>query len=193
MDAMELTTAKTTSDLEQILALQRRNLPSSLSADELREQGFVTVVHTLQNLLRMNMIHQHVIGKNGTRIIAYLLAMTEHSKEDIPVLEPMFAMFRQLSFAGRPLTDYHYIVVGQVCVDKDFRGQGILDRCYDFYRQTYSPVFDFAITEIDATNTRSLAAHKRIGFRELHRFYSADGIEWVIVIWDWKGLAFFQG
>jgi len=51
---------------------------------------------------------------------------------------------------------------------------------------TFVDKFDFAITEIDNRNQRSLNAHKRIGFREIHRYNSADKTEWVIVVWDWK-------
>lgn len=183
------TTANSTEDLQQILQLQQKNLPAALPEEEIRSQGFVTVVHREDDLQKMNTIEPHIIARDGDTVIAYLLAMTESSKNDIPVLVPMFATFEQLTFAGKQLTDYSYMVVGQVCVDKQYRGQGILDRCYDFYRQTFSPKYDFAITEIDAQNGRSLAAHKRIGFHELHRFHSPDGTEWVIVIWDWNNLA----
>jgi GNAT superfamily N-acetyltransferase len=183
------TTAETESDLQQILRLQQQNLAAALSTEEIREQGFVTVVHSLEDLQRINNIEPHVIAKDDGKVIAYLLAMTERSKEDIPVLRPMFAVFQSLVFAGRGLTQYRYLVVGQVCVDKAYRGQGILDQCYQFYRQTFQSKFDFAITEIDATNGRSLAAHKRIGFQEVHRFHSAAGTEWVIVIWDWNRLS----
>ena len=183
------TTAQTTEDLQQILHLQRQNLAATLPEEEIRQQGFVTVVHRLEDLVRMNRIEPHIIAKAAENVIAYLLAMTEASKEDIPVLKPMFAIFQKLSFAGKSLTKYLYMVVGQVCVDKAYRGQGVLDRCYDYYRETFQPRYDFAITETDALNGRSLAAHKRIGFQELHRFHSPDGTEWVIVIWDWNHLA----
>ena len=183
------TTAQATEDLQQILHLQRQNLAATLPEEEMRQQGFVTVVHRLEDLEQMTSIEPHIIAKEGEKVIAYLLAMTEASKEDIPVLKPMFAVFQDLSFAGKSLTQYQYMVVGQVCVDKAYRGQGVLDRCYEFYRETFQPHYDFAITEIDALNGRSLAAHKRIGFQELNRFHSPDGTEWVIVIWDWNHLA----
>jgi GNAT superfamily N-acetyltransferase len=173
-------------DLNGILHLQRRNLPVALSEDEIRSQGFVTVVHSIQDLDRMNSIEPHIIAKDKAHVIAYLLAMTTQSKDDIPVLRPMFAVFENLHFAGRKLSDCRYIVVGQVCVDKAYRGTGVLDACYAFYRDCLKEKYDFAITEIDVTNTRSLAAHKRIGFQELHRYTSPDKKEWVIVAWEWN-------
>ena len=48
--------------------------------------------------------------------------------------------------------------------------------------------YDFAITEIDSTNLRSLNAHKRIGFKTIHQFTDASQTNWVIVLWDWNNL-----
>jgi L-amino acid N-acyltransferase YncA len=182
-------TASTDEDLRGILQLQQQNLAVALSETEIRSEGFVTVKHSLDDLQRLNNMEQHVIAKKDEKVVAYLLAMTEDSKDDIPLLRPMFAVFQELSFAGKMLTHYRYLVVGQVCVGKGYRGQGILDQCYRWYKQNYSDKYDFAITEIDAINLRSLAAHKRVGFRELHRYPVPGGKEWVIVLWDWNDLA----
>lgn len=180
------TVAKNQKDLEGILSLQKANLAMHLSHDEIRSQGFVTVDHSFADLKKLNDIEQHVIGISGDKVIAYLLAMTEASKNDIPVLIPMFEQFSKLSFAGKKISSYHYIVVGQVCVDKDHRGKNVIDNCYAFYKQHFEKKYDFAITEIATSNTRSLKAHQRIGFREIHRF--TDTVEWSIVLWDWKNL-----
>ena len=50
---------------------------------------------------------------------------------------------------------------------------------------THISDFDFIITEISASNYRSLNAHKRIGFKKINTF--RDKIdEWDVVIWDWN-------
>lgn len=183
------TTASTDSDLHGILQLQQQNLTQALSVEERQSQGFVTVVHSFANLQQMNNIEKHVIAKDGEKVIAYLLAMTVQSKEDIPVLQPMFDLFSYIPFAGKALADYRYLVVGQVCVDKAYRGKGIFDKCYAFYKETYRGKYDFVITEIAATNQRSLAAHNRIGFQEFHRSESAGDTEWVIVLWNWNNVS----
>ncbi len=180
------TSAKTESDLKGILSLQQANLASNLSTDEISSQGFVTVVHSFADLKKMNDAEPHIIAKDGDKVIAYLLAMTPAAKDDIPVLKPMFQIFDAIQFNSQPVSSFQYIVVGQVCVDKEYRGQGVLDNCYLAYRNKFSPKYDFAITEIATRNTRSLAAHGRIGFTELHRYKTPDGDEWSIVIWDWK-------
>jgi L-amino acid N-acyltransferase YncA len=178
------TTSKSITDLAGIIELQKINLPSNLTEEEIAKEGFVTVVHSFDALKKMNAIEQHVIAKDADKVIAYLLAMTSQSKTEFPVLFSMFENFEKIAFRGKTLSDYHYIVVGQVCVAKGYRGQGILDNCYAEYKKQFKGKYDFAITEIATKNQRSVNAHKRIGFTEIHRFIAGD-VEWSIVIWEW--------
>ena len=179
------TTSQSNKELEGILQLQKANLAASLTAEEMASQGFVTVTHSLADLQKLNNIEQHVIAKDGDKIIAYLLAMTANSRDDIPVLKPMFESFEKVVYSGNPVSGYEYIVVGQVCIDKQYRGQGILDNCYAVYKEVFSGKYHFAITEIAIKNTRSLNAHKRIGFKEVYAYAAPDGVEWKIVLWEW--------
>ena len=180
------TTAETIADLEGILALQSVNLASSLDAEEIRSQGFVTVQHTMEILLGLNKRERHVIAKIGEEVIGYVLAMPRSARYDIPVLLPMFEVFDRISFRGRAVSDWDYIVAGQACVAKPYRGIGILEGCYHYYRECYAPAYDFLITEIARTNTRSLRAHQRIGFVPIHTYTDPGKTEWEIVVWDWS-------
>lgn len=186
---IEYIRAASVRDLEGILVLQKQNLPSALTTEEIQSQGFLTVIHSLEELKKLNEIEPHIIAKENGVVVAYLLAMTARSENDLPVLQPMFQMFRRVSFAGQPIASYNYLVVGQVCVAKSHRGQGVLDGCYSFYRETFKQQYHFAITEIANSNLRSQRAHKRIGFDEIHRFVAPDGVAWSIVVWDWNHLA----
>ena len=179
------TTARTDDDLKGILALQKANLSFNLSTEEIASQGFVTVVHDLDTLRQLNEVEPHIIAKQNGKVVAYLLTMTAASPTAIAVLKPMFEMFNRIELNKRPVSSYRYLVVGQACVDKPFRGQGIFDLCYKTYREIYRSEYDFAITEIAARNTRSINAHKRIGFKEVHCYKAPDAEEWSIVIWEW--------
>lgn len=180
------TTSKSIDDLAGIIELQKSNLPSNLTKEEIAGEGFVTVMHSLEDLEKMNAIEQSIIAKDDDKIIAYLLAMTKKSKADIPVLIPMFENFEKIKFRGKLLSEYNYMVVGQVCVAKSYRGLGILDNCYEEYKKQFKNKYDFAITEIATRNQRSINAHKRIGFAEIHRFNAPDNTEWSIVIREWQ-------
>jgi hypothetical protein len=180
------TTAKTTTELQQILDLQQQNLAINLTAEQAAAQGFVTVLHSLHNLEQMNAQEAHVVGKDNDRVIAYLLAMTVHAKATIPVLVPMFELFDQITYHGKKITDYKYLVVGQVCVADGYRGKGVLDACYAAYRAQHSGKYELAVTEIATRNQRSLNAHKRIGFKTIYEYPAPDGEQWNIVLWDWR-------
>jgi len=177
------TTSKTERDLAGVVELQKKNLQGSLSPEEIASQGFVTVVHTLDALRKMNDLEQHIICKDGDQVVAYMLAMTVDCKDDFPVLQPMFALLDSVSFEGRKISNYRYIVVGQVCIAKAYRGQGVFDRCYEEYKRRMKGRYDLAVTEIATRNIRSISAHRRVGFREIHRYTADNGEEWSLVIW----------
>ncbi len=180
------TTAITESDLQQILTLQKENLSEALTIEERQSQGFVTVNHSYDQLKSLNDIEKHIIAKHNDHVIGYLLAMTKQSQFDIPILVPMFDAFGSVLYEDKKVADYNYLVVGQVCIHKAYRGQGILDSCYAAYKKYYNGKYDFAITEIASDNLRSLNAHKRIGFEAIHSYTSPDDTTWVVVLWDWK-------
>lgn len=178
--------AGTKEELQGILALQKNNLPKFISEEEKKTQGFVTVHHSYEILEKMNNAESAIIAKDGNEVIAYLLAMRKELKNDIPVLVPMFEILDKIIYKGMALSEYNYIVVGQVCVSKNHRGTGLLDKCYDEYKKYLSSQYDFAVTEIDKENLRSIKAHKRIGFELLHNYNSPLGRSWDIIIWNWS-------
>ena len=50
---LTIRSAASTQDLENILALQGENMRAGLSAEEIKEQGFITVRHSLEQLQAM--------------------------------------------------------------------------------------------------------------------------------------------
>lgn len=179
------TDSKTDKELTQIIALQKENLAQNLTPLEVENQGFVTVIHSLEGLREMNDYAHHIIIKNEENVVGYVLAMTQKSKADIPVLIPLFNLFEELKFKNKHIADYNYIVAGQVCIHKNYRGQGLLDECYVFYKNYFKSRYDFVITEIASNNLRSLHAHQRIGFVKIHQYVDDFDTEWCVVIWDW--------
>lgn len=180
------TTSTTNEEILQIIELQKNNLPQNLTEEQINSQGFVSVIHSFDVLKKMNDIEQSIIAKDDGRVIGYLLAMTRKSKNDIPVLIPMFNAFDNVVYSNKKIAEYKYIVVGQVCIAEGWRGQGILDDCYTEYKNHFRNKYDFAITEIMNKNKRSMKAHSRIGFETIHTYPDAEGDEWNIVLWDWR-------
>ena len=171
------------SDLDGILALQRANLRTRISLAQAAAQGFVTVEHTPEILAQMHALGASVVAKVGSEVVGYALTMTRECRPLLPVLEPMFARFDELSYGARPLRDRSFYVMGQICVAESMRGRGVFDAMYQAHREHFSGSYQLLLTEISARNPRSLRAHARVGFSELTR-YRDETDDWVIVGWD---------
>ncbi len=183
---IEIVKATTKKDLEEIKALQNKNLRSNLSEEEMQKYGFVTLSYSLDFLAEMTAEHHHVVAKYNGRVIGYVLLLDRSKNHLMTEGAGIFPIFHELAFKGKKMKDYRYVSVGQVCVDRDFGGQGLLTRMYRFYKECYQSYFDLAMTDVSYLNQRSLKAHLKTGFEVLLRFDEPDaGEPWDIVIWDW--------
>ena len=168
--------ADTLKELEQILDLQQRNLPKNISAEESTKEGFVTVEHTLDLLKSMNEVCGHIIAVDDDQVVGYALCMHPKFANDIEVLRPMFQEIDK-AIEGQ----VNYMAMGQICVAKSHRGQGLFRKLYHTMKEKLPEGFDTIITEVDGKNKRSLAAHTAIGFQELKSYHALDK-QWVIII-----------
>jgi hypothetical protein len=162
-------------EISKILELQRRNLPGSISAAEQEREGFVTVSHNYEILEAMNKVCGHIIALDGEYLAGYALCMHPVFSDRIPVLRPMFTQLRDLL-----PHNCSYMVMGQVCIARVFRSQGIFRGLYGNMQEVLKPEYQKIITEVDTRNTRSSRAHKAIGFTTLTT-YSSGGKDWEIL------------
>lgn len=168
--------ASTQKELEQILRLQQKNLFKSLSANEKEKEGFLTVEHTMDILQEMNEECGHIIAVEHGNVVGYALCMHPKFADSIEVLRPMFIEINK-TLKGKE----NYMVMGQICVAKPYRGKGVFRNLYLTMKDKLPEGFDTIITEIDGKNTRSINAHKAVGFQEL-KTYVSDGKEWKLVL-----------
>lgn len=168
----------TQNELQQILELQKQNLPQNLSLEEKEKEGFVTVYHTFAILKKMHDKVPHIIAKYNDKVIAYALCMHPDFGDSIPILKPLFIEIEK--YIGATMS---YVVMGQICVDKKYRKQGVFRKLYETMQGTLKGYFDTIITEIDSKNIRSLNAHAAIGFNDLCE-YSSSGQNWKVVTLD---------
>lgn len=184
---IRITLARKKTELKQIIELQKKNHLEAIDEDTAKDQGFVTAVHEYKVLEAMNTAAASVIAKDGTRVVGYALTMKREFANDVPALTELFHQQDEAIYNGSRFGDENYLVMGQLCVAEEARGQRVVDRMYKYMRSCYSLHYPYLITAIDARNTRSLRVHERVGFEELVRFTSeATGVEWVIVVWEWR-------
>ena len=175
----------TDEELQQILDLQKQNLRGVKSPDLEREQGFVTVTHSMDKLQQMHRIEPSIIVKDNDILAGYALVMPRACGPIIPELQSLFEGLKELQYNGKPVDQYAYYVMGQVCVADAYRGRGVFDLLYQKHKEILSQSYDFVVTEVATRNMRSMRAHERVGFKVLHT-HRNDLDEWAMIIWDWK-------
>jgi predicted GNAT superfamily acetyltransferase len=122
----------------------------------------------------MHALLPSVVAEDQGALIGYALSMAVEAQPFVPVLQPMFEQIEKLGLKN-------FYVMGQVCVAKNHRGQGVFDALYDGHRRLYGSRFDALVTEISVRNQRSLRAHARVGFEVVHHYRDATD-EWLVVV-----------
>lgn len=176
----------TNDELQQIKALQEANLISLLSStDQGLSEGFVTAQYTIDFLTEMQLAEPAAIAIAQNRVVGYALATTRYPGMYNPLLAALFNQIDTLTYQGIPLRNVDYLIVGQLCIAKGYRGQGLAPDLYRFFRQELHEKYPFCITDVDLRNQRSLKAHLKAGFKEISHF-SYGNADWSIVLWDWQ-------
>ncbi len=187
MDApIKLTLARKDYQLKQILQLQKANLIESIDADTASSQGFVTATHDLTLLKAMAATAAPVIAIRERTVLGYCLAMDRSFSTDVSALTFLIDRMDGAMHRGAMLGESAYLVMGQICVAEEARGKKLPDRMYKYLRACYHLRYTYCVTAVDARNTRSFRVHERIGFDVLDRFTSADGRDWILLIWNWR-------
>ena len=167
-------------ELHQILALQKQNLKSILSENDKQVEGFVSVSHTFDVLKRMNNACPHVVAKSNGKVVGYALCMLNQFRNEVPELIDMFNYLDAVA-VSKGLTDLKYFIMGQICIAKDFRKQGIFKGLYAYMRAELSSEFDAVVTEVNTKNRRSSEAHRAVGFQLLD-MHTEVGENWELIV-----------
>jgi hypothetical protein len=177
--------AKTEDELAQILQLQQAYHVSSLSVEDANRDGFVTVMHSMDLLRKMNLAASQVIAKDGAKVIGYALVMLKSFSDMIPVLQPMVNRLSTVTYRGKTVTDYSFYIMGQICVAENYRGKGVFDSLYEKHKELYGSSYDLCVTSVSTRNKRSMSAHERVGFETVLTFRDQTD-EWNILVWNLK-------
>jgi|SRR5688572_24327340 len=171
-------------ELQQILQLQQRNLTHKISTEEIGSQGFVTFQHDLEILQQFHQLAPSVIVKDDDQVVAYALTVVNEARYIFPPMESMFALLESLQWNNKSFQRYRHYEMGQICVDKSYRGKGVFEMLYQQHKKSYSHLYDLLVTKISTKNYRSLRAHEKVGFQTL--LVQKDELdEWAVVAWDW--------
>jgi ribosomal protein S18 acetylase RimI-like enzyme len=172
-------------ELVGIAQLQALNLRKNIDSDTALSQGFLTAEYTLAFLKAINDVSPSIIAKDGDEVVGYALVATKEVRNGHDLMADLFNVIDTKTYKGQLLKEVNYVVVGQLCVGEGYRGQGLVKRLYDHFRDCLSSEYEYLITDVAQANTRSLNAHKKSGFQVIDTLVYA-GIGWDIVLWDWR-------
>jgi len=182
---MTATIVTTDEELKQIVQLSHKNLRAHIPEKEQTIQGFITWNYSLELLQQMNAQQPHVIVKDNDKVIGYALIALKEASQFHPDLKAMIDQLQTIQYNNKQLSAYRYYVMGQVCIDSAYRGTGVFKMLYRHHKKMFEKAYDFVITEISTSNTHSLRAHEKIGFKTIYTYKDVLD-EWNVVLWDWN-------
>jgi L-amino acid N-acyltransferase YncA len=172
-------------ELKGIQVLQQQNLRKYLTESEALEQGFVTAEYSIEFLQNMHRAAPSVIAVADGKVVGYSLVALKSIREEHILLADLFNTIDHTKYQSKDLSQSDYVVVGQLCVGKGFRGIGLVEKLYQYFKDCYSNEFEYCITDVAQENQRSLKAHQKRGFQVIDTLMYG-GFGWDIVLWDWN-------
>ena len=193
MKTFTITTLKE-EDIHNLLTLQKDNLKQNLDAETIDSQGFVSFVYSPEDIKGMMCDEPQIIAVDGNDIVGYALTASLEYAQTVKLLQPLVEKSKTLTYNDTRLlpssvhTDsLRYYIMGQVCVKAGYRGIGVFDALYQGHKEHLSTKYDGVITEIASENKRSMAAHRRVGFKTIYEYYDEiSQKEWAIVFWKFN-------
>lgn len=160
-----------TNDIEGVLALQEKYLFRNMNEEE-RKQGFVTTPFTIAQIEEIIKENGIFVAENEQQtIIAYAFAGSWKYFQQWEIFNFMVARFPTLYFNGKEITTENSFQYGPVCIDKSYRGKGVLNLIFEQMRNEFLKKYPISITFINKVNAISEHAHtKKLGWQIIDEF-----------------------
>lgn len=158
-------------DIGGILSLQEKYLFANLNETE-RKSGFVTTPFTIGQIEEIILQNGIFVAENEDNIIvAYAFAGSWKYFEQWEIFNFMVSRFPKLSFNGNGITTENSFQYGPVCIDKSYRGSGLLNLIFEEMRIEFLKKYPISITFINKINIISEKAHtKKLGWKIIDEF-----------------------
>ncbi len=159
------------SHISGVLELQGQNLFKNLSEEELKN-GFVTTPFTNDQVEKIIEQKGLFVSLNEQgRVIAYVFAGSWDYFSQWEIFKVMTSRFPQLYFGNVPVTTENSFQYGPICIHKDYRGQGIINRIFEAMRLVFVEKYPISITFINKINVISERAHtQKLGWQIVDEF-----------------------
>ncbi len=162
-------------DFDALVRLQNQN---SIIVDATldRADGVLASSFTAEDFASINCNIGIAICVEGEeeRLLGFACCTTPEFNLKAGLPSAMISRFDQAKLEGKPLSQWKIAICGPVCVEKPSRGLGIFERLYGQLWQLIPPQYEVAVALVSTSNTRSLAAHKKLGMAEVDQFSFND-------------------
>lgn len=157
VETMEFRRAKP-EDIPAILDVQAANFVGNLDDVE-RRDGFLSVEFTRRQLDEIASQVGIIIAVSEGRLAGYLCASCCEFNRPFPLLAAMMRRFDAIDHRGRILAASRVFIYGPVCIDRSYRGRGILRGLYETLQQEVVGRYDIGVAFVADDNPHSLRVH----------------------------------
>lgn len=173
-------------DIPQIQTLQKTYHIASIREED-KKNGFVTTLFTTEQMAELIDREEGIsLACDKERIVGYAMAGSWDFWSKWPLFQQMIADLPNINYLGRTLTTENSYQYGPVCIDMEYRGQGVLESLFQYSTGQMSRRYPVLITFINQVNERSFAAHtKKVGL-DIIKTFSFNGNNYYELGYDTK-------
>ena len=148
-------------DIEKVLELHSKYQIDSIKQED-KKDGFITTAFTKEQMVDLITLEQGLfIAIENEKIVAYVMSASWKFWSRWPMFAFMMEDLPNLEYLGQKLSVQNSYQYGPVCVDKEYRGSGVLEKIFDFARENMAKRFPILVTFINKINSRSYEAHTK--------------------------------
>lgn len=160
----------TTADIDQVLLLQQKYLLINLPETN-RSEGFVTTPFSVEQIKEIIDFGGFFVAESDKKIVAYVVVCSWDFFTRFPIFAYMASRFPHLSFEGSQIDTSTTFEYGPICIDSDYRNQGVFQNLFETMRLGMKDRFKAGVTFINKLNKRSFAAHtKKLNLKVIDEF-----------------------
>ena len=171
-------------DIEKVLELHSKYQIDSIKQED-KKDGFITTAFTKEQMVDLITLEQGLfIAIENEKIVAYVMSASWKFWSRWPMFAFMMEDLPNLEYLDQKLTVQNSYQYGPVCVDKEYRGKGVLEKLFDFARQNMSKRFPILVTFINKINPRSYEAHTKKLKLEVIEEFSYNNNNYYELVYD---------
>lgn len=164
-------------DFDGIVSLQNLYLEANLDTEQ-KQDGFLSGQFTSEQFRLMDLDGGVVVAVTGEgdlgnaagAVKAYLCASSVAFNTSFALPRAMIESFPHAIYHERPLSEQNLLIAGPICVDSDYRGQGVVRELYRTLFALVPKLYEIVVVFVSLDNPRSISAHAKLGMNEVSTF-----------------------